>query len=87
MNAYAPFDLLFDLKSPCLSPELAQRLVQLKSDPASSCRMEELAALANEGELNSAEKREYESAVRATTLISVLQAKARLYLKQTAQGS
>ena len=45
--------------------------------------MEVLAGKANEGLLTPEEHRQYESWVRAGTLMSMLKAKARLYLKQS----
>ena len=45
--------------------------------------MEVLAKKANEGLLTPEEHRHYESWVRAGTLMSMLKAKARLYLKQS----
>ncbi len=84
MNAYAPLDQLFDTQQQCFSPEVAARLVALRSDGATAARMEELARGANEGSLNEEERREYETCVRAGTVISLLQAKARLFLKRQA---
>jgi hypothetical protein len=81
MNAYAPLDLIFEPKSPCLTPEGARRLAALRSDELSQARMAQLAEKANDGLLTAAERREYEGAVRAGTLLSLLQAKARLYLR------
>jgi hypothetical protein len=81
MNAYAPLDRLFDPENPCLTPEAAERLAGLKEDPATKARTAELAEKANEGALNEAERREYEARVRAGSVFSLLQAKARLFLK------
>ena len=60
-------------------------LVELRTDPETEARMEILAGKANEGTLTAEERREYESWVRAGSMMSILQAKARLYLKRLAQ--
>lgn len=60
-------------------------LADLQADPDAQARMEILAEKANEGTLSDEERREYESWVRAGTMISLLQAKARLYLKRLVQ--
>ena len=60
-------------------------LADLQADPDAQARMEILAKKANEGTLSAEERREYESWVRAGTMISLLQAKARLYLKRLVQ--
>lgn len=60
-------------------------LAELQTDPVTAGRMEELADKANEGLLTESESREYESWVRAGSLISILQAKARHYLRNTAK--
>ena len=84
MNAYAPFDQLFDPQNQCFTPDAAERLAGLREDEATAARMAELAAKANEGHLTDVERREYESRVRAGTVLSLLQAKARLFLKRNA---
>lgn len=81
MNAYAPLDQLFDPLNRCLSTEAAEKLAAMKQDEAIATRMAELADKANEGTLTEVEQREYEGKVRAGTLLSFLQAKARLFLK------
>lgn len=57
-------------------------LSELHAEPEVEARMEVLADKANEGLLSAEERREYESWVRAGTMLSILQAKARLYLKR-----
>jgi len=81
----SPLDRLFDPAHPCLTGEGAQMLADLQADPDAQARMEILAEKANEGTLSAEERREYESWVRAGTMISLLQAKARLYLKRLVQ--
>lgn len=86
MTAFAPLDRLFDPENPYFTNVGVKIIADLRSDNETLAKMEVLAGKANEGTLTTSESREYESWVRAGTLISVLQAKARLYLKKTAQG-
>jgi hypothetical protein len=76
-------DRLLDPLSACLTPAMARRLVHFRADSATQVRVDELATKCNEGELTSAERREYEAYVRAIHLISILQSKARTVLAKT----
>lgn len=87
MNQFSELDSLFDPAHPSFTEEGVRRLLALRSTEAEAAQMEELAGKANEGQLSESERRHYESWVRTGTFISLLQAKARLYLKQlTALG-
>lgn len=86
-TAFAQLDRLFDPTQHHLSDEGARILVELRDDAETESKMELLAAKANQGTLTPDERREYESWVRAGTLISILQAKARLYLKRLDQAA
>lgn len=77
-------DRMLDPVSRCFSLEGARELVALRADPIATARMEELADKCNEGTLTDQERTEYEACVHAGSLISILQAKARLRLKQAA---
>ena len=81
MNAYSTLDQLFDPQNRCLTTTAAERLAGLRVDEETNTRMAELAEKANEGARSEIERREYESRVRAGTVLSLLQAKARLFLK------
>jgi hypothetical protein len=83
-GASGVLDRLLDPVSRCLNPDSARALVELRADPAASARMAELAEKCNEGRLSSTERDEYEAYVHAGNLIAILQAKARLMLKQRA---
>ena len=83
MNAFDPFDQLFDPAHPSFTPEGVKRLLELRTSDEEEQQMEALAGKANEGLLTPEEHRQYESWVRAGTLMSMLKAKARLYLKQS----
>jgi hypothetical protein len=83
MNAFAPLDCLFDPAHPSFTAEGVKRLMTLKGSDDEQAAMDALAQKANEGTLTPEERRSYESWVRAGTLMSLLKAKARLYLKQS----
>ena len=63
----------------CLSPEVAQRIIDLRADAKLHSRVDELANKANLGALNEAEYAEYEKYVSFVTL---LQIKAKNVLEQ-----
>jgi hypothetical protein len=74
---------LLEPVSACLTPESARRLVELRADPELQERVDWLADRCTEGELTAAEREEYETYVRASQFIAVLQAKARHRLGQS----
>ncbi len=76
----AVLDEILDPVTRALSRDVAEALVNLKASPVAQARISELAEKCNEGLLTPAEREEYESYVNAVDLISVLQAKARLWL-------
>ena len=84
--ASQPPSILDQLLTPlgdCLTPEVAQLLVDLHASADVQVRLEELADKSTEGQLSDAERAEYATAVAAIEFISVLQAKARRLLSQT----
>ena len=66
-----------------LTDEQLRRLSQLQADPSLADRVDELAAKANEGELTSEERDEYEAYIEANNLMAILQAEARFRLQPT----
>ena len=64
-----------------LTPKVARALVKLRADPELQHRMDELAEKCNEGQLTPDEREEYESSIRFGNFMAVLQAKARVFLK------
>ena len=66
--------------SRCLTPEVARQIVALRAEPELEQRVEQLACKADNGQLTEAERDEYESYVRASKFISILQSKARALL-------
>ena len=62
----------------------ARALAALRVDGRTQARVEKLAEKCNEGRLTAAERAEYEAYVQASTLIGILQAKARRVLSKAA---
>jgi hypothetical protein len=75
-------DRYFEPVTAVLTPELAEKIVNLRPDPAVMQRVSELAAKANEGLLTEDERSEYESYVDAGDLIATFKSKARRYLAE-----
>jgi len=75
-----PLDRLLDPVARCLTTDVAQRLADIRPDPGTQARIDELAAKANEGTLAPAEQTEYQGYVEAIDIVSILQAKARKIL-------
>ena len=80
--AVSVLDRLLDPVSRCLNPESARSLAALQADPQAQARIGELAEKCNEGTMTPQERAEYEACVRVGDFIAILQAKARLFLKQ-----
>jgi len=79
-SSTAVLERLLEPVSRSLNIEAARKLVQLKADAKTQARVDQLARKCNEGDLNPAERSEYETFVAAGNLIAILQAKARLIL-------
>ena len=69
----------------CFTPEVAQRIVDLRLDDKSQKRVDELADKCNEGLLSPQELAEYDYYVRTINFISILQNSSRHRL-QKVQG-
>lgn len=76
------FDQILTPFTDCLTPDVAQRIAEMKADPKTQSRLDELADKANEGQLSPAEEQEYSKYRDAFHFITVLQAKARHLLRQ-----
>lgn len=68
----------------CLTPEVAQRIADMRADPELQSRLDLLADKANEGSLSPEERGEYDKYLSAFHFITILQAKARRLVKQQA---
>lgn len=64
----------------CLTPDVARALAELRADPETEARIEELAERCSKGQLSPAEREEYETCVSAIDFLGALQAKARRIL-------
>jgi hypothetical protein len=66
----------------CLTPEVAQRLADLRASASVQKRVEELAGISEEGRLSKTEQEEYDALVSAGNFIAVHQSKAHRLLKE-----
>jgi hypothetical protein len=79
-------DRLLDPVGRILTPEVAQKLVNLRFDSIAQERIDKLARRCNQGELSDSERREYETYVHVIDFIGILQAKARSLLEHSADA-
>lgn len=70
-------DSLMSPVTDCMDAASLRALVELRATPAAEERMEWLAGRANEGQLTSVERAEYESCILFANFLGVLQSKAR----------
>jgi hypothetical protein len=75
-------DRMLDPVTACFTPQVAQKIVDLRLDADLISRIEELAEKANQGTLSTDEDDEYKDYVEGGDMIALLQAKARRFLKQ-----
>jgi len=64
-----------------LTNDQMRKLAQFQADSSLADRVDELAGKANEGELTTEERGEYEGYIEANNLMAVLQAEARFRLQ------
>jgi hypothetical protein len=69
----------------CLDTPSLRALAELRAKPEAEQRMAWLAGRANEGQLSSDERAEYESCVHFANFLGVLQSKARRKLNSTSE--
>jgi hypothetical protein len=82
MDKVAGLDSLLEPLSLCLDAESARRLLAFRIDQPVQARIEILGARANEGNLNAAERSEYEALINAADFIAILKLKALRHLDQ-----
>jgi hypothetical protein len=85
--AASVLDRLLGAVSRCLTPDSARALIELRADPETQRRINELADGCNEGTLSPEERSEYETYVSFSTFLAILQAKARKLLTRKRTGS
>ena len=75
-------DRYLDPIAEALTPQVAQRILDLRPDPEVLARVAQLAEKSNEGTLNEEERDEYRALADAGTLIALFKAKARRTLSE-----
>ena len=75
-------DEMLEPVSRCFGLETTRALVAFRVDDQIQARVDELAQKCNEAELMPDERAEYEAYIQASTLIGILQAKARRVLSK-----
>ena len=80
MSTISALDRFLDPVTACFTPQVAQKIVNLKLDPELVSRIEVLAAKANEGTITSEEDTEYKDYIESGDMVALLQAKVREFL-------
>ena len=75
-------DRYLDPVTDALTPQVAQRILDLRPEPDVVARVEELGEKSNAGTITEAERDEYRSLANVGTLIALLKAKARRVLSR-----
>ena len=70
----------------CFTPEVARKVVDLRADPETQARLEVLAQKANEGNLSAEDSAIYDSFLEAFHFVTIVQAKAREFLRKQASS-
>jgi hypothetical protein len=83
MAATTLLQRMVDPLSRVLTPEAARQILQVRADEETQQRIDELADKCNEGTLTADERAEYQSFVSWFNLLTLLQAKARTFLKNS----
>lgn len=78
----AHLDRLLSPLAECLTRDVAAKVAELRADDEMQIRIDSLADRANEGLLTEAEREEYLGYLHAIDVIAVLQAKARILLRE-----
>jgi len=75
-------DRYLDPVTQAFSPDVAQKILDLKPDDGVLAHVHELGEKSNSGTLTEAERDDYQSLADAGTLVALLKAKARRFLAQ-----
>jgi hypothetical protein len=70
-------DRIIEPLAECLSVDAAKKIVGMRADDAIQRRVDELAELANRGQLTPAEQAEYDRYLAAFHVVTIMQAKAK----------
>ena len=82
MSMVSYLDRFLEPVTDAFTPELAHRLVDLRADDDLQAEIEVLRHKANEGTLTPDEEAAYKDVVEAIDVISIIQSKARRFLKR-----
>lgn len=82
MASASALDRFLDPVTSCFTPQVAERIAELRLDSDLLARIELLAQKANEGCLTQAEDEEYKDYIEGGDLLALLQAKARRFLRE-----
>ncbi|MCI0334865.1 MAG: hypothetical protein L0228_16750 [Planctomycetes bacterium] len=82
----AIIDEMLEPLAEALTPESARLLANLKVPSSVQARVDALAAKCNEGQLTANEREDYENYLRIGSLFSLLKAKARRVISESAHG-
>lgn len=85
MATATALDRFLDPVTACFTPQVAERIVKLRLDTDLVTRIELLAQKANEGTLTAEEDEEYKDYIEGGDMLTLLQSKARKFLKQHGQ--
>jgi len=80
MSTVNYLDRFLEPMTEAFTPQVAQKLVELRADPELQAHIDALADKANADTLTPEEDRDYKSYIEAADIIGVIQAKARRYL-------
>jgi hypothetical protein len=83
MATVSSLDKILDPINGCLTPQVAQRIVDWRPDESLRKRIEELGRKADEGTLSPDEDAEYRDYIDEGDMIALLQAKARRLLARS----
>jgi hypothetical protein len=82
MSTATYLDRFLEPVTSAMTPELAAALVDLRADDELQAEIEELRHKANEGTLTELEEAKYKDFVEAIDVLSIIQSKARQFLKK-----
>lgn len=77
-------DRIIEPFAECLTPAAARKIVALRADAEMQARVDELADKANHGQLTDEERADYDKYLAAFHFVTILQARARRLLDQSA---
>ena len=83
-SAHSVVDELLDPVGHCLTPEVAERIAELRATADVQEKLDSFAEKSSEGTLTAEERIQYEASLRAINFISLLQLKARALISRPA---